>query len=453
MKDILFANFAALSYTYFETVKKNRDIKTIMFDDKMKNANKMHVKTNHVFMAYSECERWETPIWDKDFDDWDYIMSSGKRNNTYCVAFKKGTDIVIAFRGTDDIDDVVDDINLGLFDKWSECVESAIDFVESVISIYRDHKLHFTGHSLGGAIAQIVGKIFNGETVTFNALGAKKICTEYSVNDIETDMICCHLGSRDNTLVSKVKESLKNNPTNAGAIDGIVANYAGGGQNSFNIIDAEVGPIKVEIGIGHSGKDRVVTTGKVGSNIIKYLKYAKRLVDNTPKCTNFIIGGDWTPTINKHYGEIVVLGDNEHKYKSIILSKPAFGLHSMGWFILFMDDNGKLLNSVRPVFIHNIVRDLANPKNNYSGSNRILNSMHDALVKNNPDFVNNEAVLLSEDKSIWKRYRMGKTFKNTIRYTILLNEIDDVVTLGKFSNCVIDGIDGRLEPIKMSKIK
>lgn len=454
MKNVLFANFAALSYTYFETVKKNRDIKTVIFDDKKKNANKLNVKSNHIFMAYSECEKWETPLWDDEFDGWNYLTSSGKRDNTYCVAFKKDSNIIIAFRGTDDIDDVVEDVNLGLFDKWSDCIEVAIDFVESIIRNYPNDNLYFTGHSLGGAIAQIVGKIFNKETVTFNALGADVLCNGTSVPDIEDEIICHHIGCRDKVLRAKIFDTLSKNRDCASVIDGIIINYNNSNTNSFNVIEGNIGNLKIEIGVNSKRQESVNQNIKpVGKYIVKYLKYAELLAKNNPKCTNYIIGGDWTATVSRHYGELVVLGDTKHEYRTGIMrltNPPSFGVHSMGWFLLFMDDAGCLRHPVRPVFTYNILRDVCDSKS-IMYREKTLHSMLKAVSRNSVDLANNEAILLSEDKKFWKRYRLGTTFRNIMRHSIFFSEIDNPFIIGKFCNCCIDGIDGRLEPVKIHK--
>lgn len=457
IKDVIFANFAALSYTYFETVKKNRDIKTVMFDDKKKNANKMNVKTNHLFMAYSECSKYETPLWDKLFNNWNYVVSSGKKTNFYGVAFRNAKDVIISFRGTDDTDDIIDDINLGVFSKWTDSIEYAIDFTEKVISqLGTDVNLYFTGHSLGGALAQIVGKIFNAKKiVTFNALGTNIICSGTYAGDILEEIITYHVGVRDTSLLADVLRILSETPDNSGAINGVIEHHYKSNTNSYNIVDKEIGPVKVQIGVNSNIKESkpLVHLSGIGEKIVKYAKYVDRLADNTPESINYIIGGDWTPTCCNHYGTIRVFGDVKHEYKTgfmKFMNTPSFGLHSMGWFLLFMDDDGNLRDSVRSVFIHNILRDVCDI-NNKVYREKTLHGMLKAVSYGNIDLATNEAILLSEDKKFWKKYRQGVTFRNTMRHSILFRELSNPFVIGGFCNCTIDNIDGKIDPIKISK--
>src|SRR5262245_42567634 len=85
------------------------------------------------------------------------------------AAVQKGREVVFAFKGTSQARDAIADFKLGVGMSTYE-YSSAMDFVQSV-HVYRDSRVSVCGHSLGGAIAQIVGKRLRLPFVTFNAPG------------------------------------------------------------------------------------------------------------------------------------------------------------------------------------------------------------------------------------------------------------------------------------------
>lgn len=99
-------------------------------------------------------------------------------NGFACIAYKNGNDIVIAFRGTDSKRDLVmSDLPIALDLIPSTSYIYAMNFYDAIKNdpLYADCTISLTGHSLGGAIAQLLsaslksdeGNICN--TVTFNA--------------------------------------------------------------------------------------------------------------------------------------------------------------------------------------------------------------------------------------------------------------------------------------------
>ena len=102
-------------------------------------------------------------------------------------AFKKGNDVMIAYRGSDDVwilqhavsDWTYTNINLG-FGGVPESLTCAVWFYNEVVRLTTINSkgapqpnIHITGHSMGGALAQYVA-VYAGKkhpTVTWNALG------------------------------------------------------------------------------------------------------------------------------------------------------------------------------------------------------------------------------------------------------------------------------------------
>ena len=75
----------------------------------------------------------------------------------YYVKKNNPTEGIIAFRGSDDFYDFAyHDFKLAL-GEWPESYNKAFDFYEEIVTTYFPKFLAFTGHSLGGALAQLVG--------------------------------------------------------------------------------------------------------------------------------------------------------------------------------------------------------------------------------------------------------------------------------------------------------
>ena len=105
--------------------------------------------------------------------DWIKFDEHNANNGFHGEAFYKNDVIVISFRGTEPTDkgDIINDGQMGLNRLPSQYVD-AHNFYLQVKSNFPNKKIVFTGHSLGGALAQLMGAETGNETVTFNAYGA-----------------------------------------------------------------------------------------------------------------------------------------------------------------------------------------------------------------------------------------------------------------------------------------
>lgn len=98
---------------------------------------------------------------------------SGYLHGLQAAAFTKAGEMVIAFRGTNTGVDVGADLQLGT--GWNTAHFSAAD---DFTSDFADQpSLTLTGHSLGGAIAQIVGNRQSKPFATYNAPGVGVIAS------------------------------------------------------------------------------------------------------------------------------------------------------------------------------------------------------------------------------------------------------------------------------------
>ncbi len=94
--------------------------------------------------------------------------STGFHTETF---YKKGA-VVISFRGTDDYKDLFENdfLQMGRNKLPNQYVD-AINYYNEIQKTFPSSKIVFTGHSLGGSLAQLMGNLTGNETVTFNAYG------------------------------------------------------------------------------------------------------------------------------------------------------------------------------------------------------------------------------------------------------------------------------------------
>ncbi len=89
-----------------------------------------------------------------------------------CAAYKNNNKIIISFRGTDNFMDLLGaDADIALGNIPSVDYVYAREFYLKIKQQYPNAEIEFTGHSLGGAIAQLLGAKYGNKTITFNAPG------------------------------------------------------------------------------------------------------------------------------------------------------------------------------------------------------------------------------------------------------------------------------------------
>ncbi|QSO46612.1 Mbeg1-like protein [Alicyclobacillus mengziensis] len=111
----------------------------------------------------------------------------------YAVAFQRKNTVVISFRGTDDVQDIVSDtsiyLNLGVADAE---VSLAKQFTASILHHFPPSKYHviFSGHSIGGWMAQQMYLFEQQErvktdAVVFNSIGTRFQPTMTGISDVK----------------------------------------------------------------------------------------------------------------------------------------------------------------------------------------------------------------------------------------------------------------------------
>lgn len=100
--------------------------------------------------------------------------TENKENGFYAEAYSNGKDIMIAYRGTNDMQDLNTDWKMAR-GKYLNQAMDAIDFHDRIKHNNPNCNISVTGHSLGGTLAQVVTAIRGTLAVTFNAYGAKDL--------------------------------------------------------------------------------------------------------------------------------------------------------------------------------------------------------------------------------------------------------------------------------------
>lgn len=108
--------------------------------------------------------------------EWIKVSEFDKKSGFHGEAFYKDGKVVIAIRGTEKEDpkDVANDLAMGI-KKLPNQYADAQKFYEKVRKDFPNQEIIFTGHSLGGSLAQLMSNKTGHETVTFNAYGVRDI--------------------------------------------------------------------------------------------------------------------------------------------------------------------------------------------------------------------------------------------------------------------------------------
>ena len=186
-----------------------------------------HEEDKRLFLVYSidEKNKDRNPLFGKILDGWEYLdcatgeiiqnkffppelLKEYKESGFFGVAFQRGNDIMIAYRGKEVeltfARDMETDFNIYMKKTDIQQVEAVL-FYEYIKTTYGEGKnIHITGHSLAGAIAQYVHFYAkcNGDdvvTLTWNGLGSFGSV----ITSLEFSLTEKIKYSSDNTLMAK----------------------------------------------------------------------------------------------------------------------------------------------------------------------------------------------------------------------------------------------------------
>ncbi len=101
------------------------------------------------------------------------------------IALRKDNQIIIAFRGTEKNDnkDLENDKIMALEKNIPYQTYEGIKFVKEIMNNkdFNGCSYIFTGHSLGGSLAQFIAGILGAPAITFNAYGVKDILDKFNI--------------------------------------------------------------------------------------------------------------------------------------------------------------------------------------------------------------------------------------------------------------------------------
>ncbi|WP_025948696.1 lipase family protein [Geobacillus thermocatenulatus] len=148
------------------------------------NFNEDDIGDSVYTISHDRLEKWDKGEWLKDnwedyqseLENWKVIDFESSWNGYYGVAFQNKTtgEVVIANRGTQDWADGVQDlalINPSTDEALLSQFASAQSFYNQVLIKAGNNRITVTGHSLGGAITQVLAANNDLSAVTFNAPG------------------------------------------------------------------------------------------------------------------------------------------------------------------------------------------------------------------------------------------------------------------------------------------
>lgn len=147
----------------------------------------------------------------KEINNWKCLNSCYSKNGFYCEIYKKENDLIIVFKGTDKdygkletVKDLYSDICMGCHLLPNQ-LKNARRVYNDYRRIYPNANIFFTGHSLGGSIAQALGAETGVKTITFSAYG---IGHTYSPTFKYTNNIINYGNAQDAIFVSNIDAQL-----------------------------------------------------------------------------------------------------------------------------------------------------------------------------------------------------------------------------------------------------
>ncbi len=448
MTEIVYANFSQLAYLNWGIKEVEDEINkkvTYLIErlwPKLTNVAKLESpksdgngnqlydeRDKRIFMVVSEEQGWSPPPKYKELSiGWEFLyfadhqkiykdylgIESRYSSGMQAAAFKKGNDIVIAYRGTEpsEVEDLLTDAEIGFFNRHSPHLTAAVLFYEYILKEYGSNStIHITGHSLGGALAQYVACYAEGKhkTVTWNGLGigvhkhSLKKGISGKINDIMQAI-----------EINKMKsaEEIQNKYLNSeGEIDpildlsnmkNIINDIAGiiikntheyyNNQGKTEVVSFEIGDNwkgSFSMGSSHDSSysykltdsevKNIEASAEVSAYEIYWLlkttqKFAKSYskLENSDTIRNYFNTKDWTAMIQTRLGICINVLQEDIKYidetddsKMRVIRKTVkqigFDYHSVNDFLLYMDDNGNMCpGKVNDNFVRNAAKDYFN---------------------------------------------------------------------------------------------
>ena len=137
-----------------------------------------------------------------------YHINRIKIDNAEVIIADSNTCIIVAFKGTDGFADINDDINIkgvnfgrcgnvhsGFYKQYNSIRQSLYQHLD-MLKMERARPVFFTGHSMGGAIASIAGRLYPDMNYKVYTFGAPRFNTA-ALPDLESERIYRVVNSQD----------------------------------------------------------------------------------------------------------------------------------------------------------------------------------------------------------------------------------------------------------------
>lgn len=517
LSDVIYANFTNLAYINWEGIKPGTSIKDALFDIRKKNANKLNTLTEHIFMVYSEDEKYESPLWDREFDGWKFVSHTnysrllrdrfGKvgvpDNGFYAYTVSNDTDVIISFRGTNDIKDAIADLTLYIGGFTTQIVAAYMYAKSECLKAkLTGKKVHLVGHSLGGALVQAVMANKNicemvEDCVTFNTFGIRTLLERWNSNQMSTTTLLSAVGwmGLPNSGII-VNELQKLAGLDIDGLNGRRHNSILGTLYTIRDIENIINRAKLEY-VSSGASFNVVV--EIDSSIFKNLKYRFGTVSSKPfmqrqedieyvksssnketrdfpikdlevkafiifetlsylsgikitdatsdKIINYVISKDVVATACRSLGVMIAVDEgmepmlnmSDKKLAGLVIDKFLTKLHATGNFFMFINDDGMLDGRIRKNVLVNVVRDYMNNHDKYK--KMFKDPSIPSIVRENADLIFNIAVEAGLDKVAMEYYAFGWLFSIYLE-SLILEHDKNTIYVGAYNNIKHDGLDG-----------
>lgn len=379
--DVVYANFSNMSYINFDDSDIFKSVEHIA--NKYGKPNSLEIRDRTFFYNYKEnnVKLWADYL--KDYELIDYGHSNISINGFSYSVFSNDTDIVVSFRGTDELRDIITDIFL-ITSKYAISVQfaTAYKIVKNIVLSNPDKHIHLTGHSLGGALVEsvmmsnIADKIESA--VTFNGLG-RNIVTKYiDPNSIDVPYVISFIsslglpnpGSIANDILNIVKSSYNSSKMplerSETSIDRLIVeqtiikhinnrNTVKRGYNALYEKDSKMFKnLKISLGTFSTpedlrNRDQIIdydnpiiydNDNKLPDNItnaidiicdmVEYLCNIKIDENNLDKTINYIISQDIVGRYTTHIGKLYVVDNAPTEYFELIDFSKGINFFKLG---------------------------------------------------------------------------------------------------------------------------
>ena len=408
ISDVEILNCVSLGYLEeFGKSEHGKTVPELMYDKPYVTPTERSIywnyKLNGEYIYRDKLKDWRL-VYTSDFNRIcnEYLLLDEKVDNGFrATIWRRDNYVVLAFTGTNDLDDMIDDIDLAYNNNFNDQLSAAFMLYKYTEKYFLNDgdTLYIAGHSLGGALAQFVYGCIPKHSryirlATFNGLGIGVHKGDYVIDKpLFVKMISRYLIDvpERSYIVSEMWDYmfggyyLEKHPIEdkEKTIDFIITRL----RISFADNNLQSGFLKVfsffKLKFSKVAKDDKYTAKipldhiKYVSNMIYYMCYTSYLFNKyhmnafyNTNGSNFYFSEDWVPNLQTSLGVRYCLDkgdigfdiadDSKTRIIKSTITKVGFKRHSVGLFIMYLDIHGDLKKngSMNAAFIYNMYKEL-----------------------------------------------------------------------------------------------